>query len=144
MARPQKIVIQDNDGHRYFGPAAWGSKPFMATPVGLICSHCSGPFTRHDYGMTSYCALESGLCCTAMHRECMFRLVVGSVGHQLELCYCHGGDMEDPPGISLREAARMALELSQRRYQLQDRGMDGAEITRRLRAKYEQWRREIV
>jgi hypothetical protein len=46
-----------------------------------------------------------------VHRECLVRMVVGSVGHQLRRCSCFGGGEEDPPGMTPREAARAALEL---------------------------------
>jgi hypothetical protein len=41
----------------------------------------------------------------ALHRECMIRMVVGSVGHQRRTCSCFGGDQEDPEGLTRREAA---------------------------------------
>jgi hypothetical protein len=46
-----------------------------------------------------------------IHRECLLRSVVGSVGHQLGRCPCHGGHEGDPPGMTRREAARAALDL---------------------------------
>lgn len=46
-----------------------------------------------------------------LHAECWVRLVVGSVGHMLRRCSCYGGDMDDPPGLSLRDAARQAHAL---------------------------------
>jgi hypothetical protein len=45
-----------------------------------------------------------------IHHECLIRAVVGSVGHQLRRCSCYGGDEEDPPGLTKREAARLAAE----------------------------------
>jgi hypothetical protein len=44
-----------------------------------------------------------------MHRECALRSVIGSVGHQRGECSCYGGDVEDPPGMTRREAARVAM-----------------------------------
>jgi hypothetical protein len=46
-----------------------------------------------------------------VHQECMMRQVVGSVGHQNGTCHCHGGNQEDPPGLTKREAAREAFAL---------------------------------
>jgi hypothetical protein len=44
------------------------------------------------------------------HYECAARTVVGSVGHQLGLCTCHGtGRMGDPPMLTKRQAACAAL-----------------------------------
>lgn len=45
-----------------------------------------------------------------MHQECMIRAFAGSAAHQLGDCSCFGGDREDPPGLSLRDAARLAFE----------------------------------
>jgi hypothetical protein len=51
-----------------------------------------------------------------IHRECMLRQIVGSVGHQLGTCSCHGGEGPcDPPGMTVREAARAAADLFRER-----------------------------
>jgi hypothetical protein len=44
-----------------------------------------------------------------LHRECAFRMVAGSVGHLMKMCHCYGGEIEDPPGFTIREAARLAM-----------------------------------
>ena len=44
------------------------------------------------------------------HRECLVRAVFGSAAHQLGECSCFGGDREDPPGVSVREAAKLAYD----------------------------------
>lgn len=46
-----------------------------------------------------------------LHRECLFRGVAGSVGHQLKKCSCYGGTEGDPPGMTPRQAAQAALNL---------------------------------
>jgi len=46
------------------------------------------------------------------HRECLRRSIVGSYGHLLELCPCFDGDLEDPPGLTRRQAARLACRLA--------------------------------
>jgi hypothetical protein len=38
------------------------------------------------------------------------RQLVGSISHQLKKCSCYGGDWEDPPELTKREAARLASE----------------------------------
>ncbi len=48
------------------------------------------------------------------HFECGFRMIAGSVGHQQKKCSCYGGTMEDPEGMTLREAAKAAMEEFQR------------------------------
>jgi hypothetical protein len=48
---------------------------------------------------------------TQMHRECVLRNVLGSVGHHRRTCSCHlstGGE-GDPLGMGKRDAARLAL-----------------------------------
>jgi hypothetical protein len=49
-----------------------------------------------------------------MHFECGFRMVGGSVGHQMGLCECHGFTDTSEDGLSLREAARASLAYFQR------------------------------
>jgi hypothetical protein len=44
------------------------------------------------------------------HRECLIRATVGSAAHQLHECPCYGGTREDPPGLTLREAAKLAFD----------------------------------
>lgn len=49
----------------------------------------------------------------AMHRECFLRTVTGSIGHQLHKCSCHSGTakpIDDPPELTVREAAKLAVE----------------------------------
>lgn len=45
-----------------------------------------------------------------VHFECGLRSAVGSVGHQKKACSCYGGTMEDPPGLTRRQAAIAAEE----------------------------------
>jgi hypothetical protein len=42
------------------------------------------------------------------HLECGLRSAVGSAAHQLKECSCFGGTREDPPGMSRRDAAKLA------------------------------------
>lgn len=46
------------------------------------------------------------------HDECDVRSILGSVGHQRGLCTCNGGPgtMDDPPGLTRREAAMEAYK----------------------------------
>ena len=48
----------------------------------------------------------------AFHLECAAAGALGSVGHVLGQCSCYGGDWEDPPLMTRREAARMVLRLT--------------------------------
>jgi hypothetical protein len=45
-----------------------------------------------------------------VHRECVIRMFLGSAAHQLKECTCYGGDREDPPGMTRRDAARLAFD----------------------------------
>jgi hypothetical protein len=47
---------------------------------------------------------------TCAHTECAVRMISGSAAHQLHRCTCYGGTEEDPPGITAREAAKLAVE----------------------------------
>jgi hypothetical protein len=45
-----------------------------------------------------------------VHRECAIRMVIGSAAHQLGDCSCAGNTREDPPGMTIRQAARLAAD----------------------------------
>jgi hypothetical protein len=86
------------------------------------CLHCDEPVTGDDIvaGASTHQPLmkADGTCdFRGLHRECEGRMVFGSVGHQLGRCSCRGcdGTMEDPPGMTKREAARAAVDLARRR-----------------------------
>ena len=70
----------------------------MANP---ICIHC-----HEDILPQERAPIHGG----PLHRECAIRIIVGSIGHQCKLCHCYGGEVEDPPGFTLREAARLAMD----------------------------------
>lgn len=62
----------------------------------MLCTHCNEPMEMVDD--------------VTLHTECRIRLVMGSAAHQLGECTCCGGTRADPPGVSRREAARLAYE----------------------------------
>ncbi len=103
---------------RYFGwlPAGELRTRLMPTPVGAVCGWCTERIEDGDRGveMLLIGALGNGLEITVVyfHRECELRQIFGSVGHQKGLCGCgtaRCGDGEtDPPGMSVRDAARAA------------------------------------
>lgn len=45
-----------------------------------------------------------------LHEECLVRMTSGSVAHQNHECRCYGGAGEDLPGLTLRQAAKLAAE----------------------------------
>lgn len=65
-----------------------------------ICTYCEEPITAMDRLGTT----------PTEHHECLMRMVVGSISHQLKKCACYGGAWEDPPELTKREAARLALD----------------------------------
>lgn len=48
------------------------------------------------------------------HRECFIRQTCGSLGHVRKVCPCYGGNEEDPPGMTRREAAKAVAEFIDR------------------------------
>jgi hypothetical protein len=90
---------------KWFG-ASWGAAVCreadrIDVPVGERCTYCVEDILAGDRGL-----LLSG---QPLHLECYVRSVAGSVGHQRHRCSCYGGNEEDPPGVTRREAALAAL-----------------------------------
>jgi hypothetical protein len=80
----------------------------VPTPLGAVCIHCDEPIAPDDDGMI----YSNG---PAAHYECSMRQTIGGVNHQLGRCRCVGGDdPEDPPDLSRREMARLAVALFER------------------------------
>ena len=98
----------------WFG-TSWGAPVNEVTaqvpvPVGAPCQFCEEPILAEESGW--------GQCVAGpwMHVECFMRLMLGSTGHQLQLCPCYGGDYEgEPPEMSRRDAARAAWALARER-----------------------------
>lgn len=63
------------------------------------CGYCEEGIQPHDRTINS-----------GHHEECAVRMLIGSAAHQLGRCPCYGGDEYDPPEMSRRDAARLALE----------------------------------
>lgn len=68
----------------------------------MICSHC------HEEILVGELAPVRG---DSLHKECMFRCIVGSVGHLQQRCSCYGLNEADPPGMTPRQAAQAAYKL---------------------------------
>jgi hypothetical protein len=109
MSDDSKLTAED-PFESVFGPKPWGpaldGAPMIPAPVGEVCLYCAEPIVEGDSGIS--------LGRFVRHRECILRHVVGSVGHQLGTCSCHGGSEEDPPGMTKRQAARAAVEFYER------------------------------
>ncbi len=82
------------------------SKPKLIVPKPQkdFCLHCEEPIFPWDHTVP----LNNGE--FAMHHACFMRGVIGSVGHQLGMCSCHGETDTSEIGMSRREAAEFALK----------------------------------
>jgi len=90
---------------KYFGPecSMKEGETLVDTPVGVQCIYCESPILAVEMG-----TLEP---MGPLHYECHMRMIVGSVGHQLKQCSCFGGTLEDPEGLTKREASIVAYKL---------------------------------
>jgi hypothetical protein len=70
----------------------------------VICEYCDEEVLPEEV------LSEGRLNGKPVHRECLFRITNGSVAHVLKECECFGGTRSDPPGMSRREAAKLALD----------------------------------
>lgn len=99
----------------WFG-ASWGSPlnefcEQQGTPVGEPCLHCEEPIERWASGVVLTCIQQQAGTRRRrpQHLECFLRGILGSVGHLQRRCSCYGGQDEDPPNLSKRDAARAAV-----------------------------------
>jgi hypothetical protein len=95
---------------RRFGPGGNPELKEVPTPVGVPCAWCEEVIEEGDRGQVIDHFGEDGVSETPYHRECLFRTIIGSVGHIRGKCSCFGGDQEDPEGMSKREAAIAACK----------------------------------
>lgn len=68
------------------------------------CPFCTEPILPTDEAMPCNGNLRGS------HRECAFRAVAGSVGHQSGRCLCNGVEDTSEAGMTYRQAARAALD----------------------------------
>lgn len=98
----------------WFGES-WGAPvcdpaEHVETPFGAVCIHCDELIDEDDAGFV----YMNG---PVAHRDCFIRGAVGGLNHVLGRCSCCGGtEPPDPPGISRREAARLAVEAFRRKH----------------------------
>jgi hypothetical protein len=98
----------------FFGSSSWTDDKearVVAVPIGEPCGRCRELIGATDSGVVMPVLGDSELLKMAFHRECFLRGVFGSVGHQRHRCSCYGGDEEDPPEMTVREAAFAACKL---------------------------------
>lgn len=97
-----------------FGEKKWGPEcmEVVPTPEGQPCMYCEEPIAATDNGlmMPTVMLSQNQVQEFPLHRECFLRGVYGSVGHQMGKCHCRGGTVEDPEGMTKRQAAIAAVE----------------------------------
>lgn len=81
----------------------------VATPTGTGCSWCGEPIEWWASGILMDHLSNTNIRRRPQHLECHLRSGLGSFGHQLGLCSCGSNQMEDPPGLTVREAARATV-----------------------------------
>lgn len=82
------------------------------TPVGSPCTYCDERILDGEDGFIDSVGHP-------FHRECLMRMVIGSVAHQMGTCSCFmgaNGVDDDEDGISLRQAAKLSLDYFQLAY----------------------------
>jgi hypothetical protein len=84
----------------------------VATPVGEKCLHCDEPIAEGDYGVVIPLVDGNATIPIPEHYACFMRRIIGSIAHLTRRCSCYvpGADEGDPPGLSKRLAAELALE----------------------------------
>jgi hypothetical protein len=88
---------------RNWGAPICAEDTSVETPVGETCRHCGEVIVDGDQGEVS----SNG---DVFHIECRMRMVLGGVNHILGTCMCCGGtDDPDPPNVSKRKAALLAV-----------------------------------
>lgn len=80
------------------------------------CPYCEEPILEGEETRDIGHLGADGPAMFRWHIECSARLVIGSIAHIQGRCSCfvEGGE-DDPPGVSLREGARLALAEYRRR-----------------------------
>ena len=70
-----------------------------------LCILCDEPF---DDPSEVVAHINNGT--EPVHQACLLRSIAGGINHQRGTCSCCGGDQPpDPPGLTRREAARVAF-----------------------------------
>ena len=107
-----------SDGFKWFGRGPRRGEPEdeVPVPVGAACLWCHELIAAWDSGCVmphigpGYTRTDA-----PWHYECFMRSIVGPVAHILGRCSCVGGDDEDPPGLTKRQAAVAACLLAAER-----------------------------
>ena len=106
-----KLKFRFNEGE------PWSEVDVNSIEIKLhLCPHCEEPVFP---GEPVHPLLRDGQPCD-YHEECVVRIIVGSVAHQLKACSCYlpgAAGHEDPPDMSKRESAKRAFDYFQLQYE---------------------------
>lgn len=97
----------------WFG-TSWGARicdPLFRVdpPIGKSCLWCEEPIVAGESGVLIPHVADGTVTDQPWHLECFLRSILGGINHQRGRCTCCGGDQPpDPPGLTKREAARLA------------------------------------
>lgn len=100
---------------RVFGVNSHHCLDVVSMPQDASCVWCDEAITSGDTGFVLDHYRDDKIEDAVYHRDCLLRTIFGSVGHIEGQCSCHGGNMEDPPTMTKREAASAAVEAFQRK-----------------------------
>lgn len=105
---------EDHERMKWFGKS-WNApvcdpRDHITTPVGKPCFYCKESIEENDSGLM-HIHIGDTARMVPEHYECFLRGIIGSVSHIEKTCSCYfkGSTENDPPGMSLREAARAAV-----------------------------------
>jgi len=96
---------------RAYGAPYEADTPHAETPVGKACAWCDETIGADDDGLLVPLIGDGEPRELSYHYECHLRKIVGGLNHQMRRCSCYGGtEPQDPPNMSLREGARLAVK----------------------------------
>jgi len=74
------------------------------------CAHCSEPILPDENWLEIPTVTQDRAYIAVLHSECFQRRIIGGLNHLQGHCTCCGGiEPPDPPGVSKRTAARLAV-----------------------------------
>jgi len=93
---------------RVFGVDKHPHLEVVSAPIGESCSWCDEPIAEGEFGFIMDEITQDEARDSFWHQECLLRNILGSVAHQRKECSCYGGEGEDDPNLTKREAAKAA------------------------------------
>lgn len=101
-------------GHRPFSSLCDADSQ-VDVPVGQQCSWCDELIEATQCGavLPQLSADAEASPTSVFHHECLFRMMVGSSGHQRQQCPCYGMEDGSEAGLTARQAALAAWKYFQ-------------------------------